>query len=316
MSDADSKRNKAAETLQAVARPLIQALTFALPSIISVSSKAWAFYKTLPKNAIMFLTGFIFCFFGGLYPVTFAAVQAAEHGGRKAVVDALTEISDEAMIVIEASKKDDKEDDDKDGKADVNQIDGKELMLRKFNLVITKMDPQKVDNAIGAIYRVWLSVAAVLTLQFARTIALALAISDFLKQPIDRYIAPTVAMATPDKYKKWVPVILGWLVKSIAISIAWFIQSVISAFTSAATGGLMMARATYDALVYRKITLGGLMPTDHEDTAIDEVFSYVFAALGFYFQLSLGFNMPFPFNLMLWPLECAEYYLRWTITEA
>ena len=101
MSDADSKRNKAAETLQAVARPLIQALTFALPSIISVSSKAWAFYKTLPKNAIMFFTGFIFCFFGGLYPVTFAAVQAAEHGGRKAVVDALTEISDEAMIVIE-----------------------------------------------------------------------------------------------------------------------------------------------------------------------------------------------------------------------
>lgn len=43
-----------------------------------------------------------------------------------------------------ASKKDDKEDIDKDGKADVNKIGNKELMLRKVNLVITKMDPDKV----------------------------------------------------------------------------------------------------------------------------------------------------------------------------
>jgi hypothetical protein len=165
-------------------------------------------------------------------------------------------------------------------------------------------------------YRVWLSVAAVLTLKFARTIALSLSISDFLKQPIDRYVAPTISMATPDKYKRWVPVLLGWVVKSIAMSIAWYIQSVISAFTSALAGGLMMARATLAALVHRKITLGGLIPANDADTMFDEILSYGLAALGFYFQFSLNFDVPFPFNLLLWPLEFVEYYIRWSITKA
>ena len=159
-------------------------------------------------------------------------------------------------------------------------------------------------------YRVWLSVAAVLTLKFARTIALALSISDFLQQPIDRFIAPTISMGTPDKYKKWVPVLLGWAVKSIAMSIAWYIQSVISAFTSALAGGLMMARATYRALIHRKITFGGLLPADHENSMVDEGLSYLFAALGFYFQFSMGFDMPFPFNLLLWPLEIGRASCR------
>ena len=45
------------------------------------------------------------------------------------------------------------------------------------------MNPEKVDKAVGAIYKVWLAVAAVLSIQFARTIAMALAIADFLKKP-------------------------------------------------------------------------------------------------------------------------------------
>lgn len=101
MSDTQAKITAATKTLQTVARPLLQAISFALPIIISVSSKLWAFYKTLPQNVIRFWTGFIFCFFGGLYPVTFAAVQAAEHGGRKLVVEALSELSDEAVKILE-----------------------------------------------------------------------------------------------------------------------------------------------------------------------------------------------------------------------
>lgn len=69
---------------------------------------------------------------------------------------------------------------------------------------------KQFDKAVAAIYRVWLSVIAVLTIQFARTISLALTISDFIRQPVDRFIAPTIALVIPKEYKKWVPVILGW----------------------------------------------------------------------------------------------------------
>ena len=111
-----------------------------------------------------------------------------------------------------------------------------------------------------------------------------------------------------------VPVVLGWLAKSIAMSIAWYIQTIISAFTSALEGGLSMARAILKLLVKNGYTLKGWIPTNHEDTTIDEVLSYVFAAAGFTFQFYMGFDMPFPFNLLLFPFEIAEYYIRWTVT--
>lgn len=57
-------------------------------------------------------------------------------------------------------------------------------------------------------YRVWLAVAAVLTLQFARTINMALSIAEFLNRPCDRFISPTLQIAIPDEYDKWVPVVM------------------------------------------------------------------------------------------------------------
>ena len=78
----------------------------------------------------------------------------------------------------------------------------------------------------------------------------------------------------------------------------------------------MMARAVYEALPCRGITLGGLVKEDHKDTYLHELMSYVFAGLGFYFQFMLGFNVPFPFSILLWPVQLAESYMRWSITNA
>ena len=57
------------------------------------------------------------------------------------------------MLIIDESKKDDKIDADGDGVADTKQIDGKELVKRKVKLVLTKMDPEKVNTAIASIYK-------------------------------------------------------------------------------------------------------------------------------------------------------------------
>ena len=99
------------------------------------------------------------------------------------------------------------------------------------------------------------------------------------------------------------------------MSIAWYIQSVISGVTSALKGGLMMARAFYQFLTYRKINLLGLTPPDSTQSVVDEGLSYLFAGLGFYVQFRSGFSLPKPLNLLLWPLEVGEYYIRWTITK-
>jgi hypothetical protein len=102
-----------AELLQNVAKPMVAILTLIIPPMFKMTGKAYAVYKKLPANAIKFMVGFTFCFFGGMYPTVFAAVQAAEHGGRQIVVHAVGDLAEEAMSIIEASKKDDEKDEDK-----------------------------------------------------------------------------------------------------------------------------------------------------------------------------------------------------------
>ena len=99
------------------------------------------------------------------------------------------------------------------------------------------------------------------------------------------------------------------------MSIAWYIQAVQSAFASAMTGGLIMARAAYQVLLDRHIDLGGLVKPNHEDSSLDEMMSYAFAFVGFIWQVRSGFTVPFPLNVLLWPLSIAEYFLRWSVTS-
>ena len=149
---------KYGQQLEKIFRPLLDFLSVIIPHVITYSQKAYQHYQALDQDTIQFVIGFIFCFFGGMYPLCFAAIEAAKQGGFDTLLKALKDLSDEALIIIEASKKDDEVDEDKDGVKDVKQIPANELVMRKVNLVLVKMNPKKVDDALSSIYKVWLSV--------------------------------------------------------------------------------------------------------------------------------------------------------------
>lgn len=304
-----------AETLQNVVQPIVNAVTIAFPFIVQYTKIIYDFYQQLPSNVAKILFGFVLCFFGGIYPTLFAAFNAAKHGGMKELKKAISDLTEETMVILEESKKDDTADEDKDGVPDVKQITDKEYVLRKANLVVKKINPEKVDAALASLYTVSISVIATLKIQFARTIALSLSISDIVKRPANKYIAPIIQKAMPKEYQKWVPVVIGWTTKSIGMSIAWFIQTIISAITSAWEGALIISRSLLKICVAKGINPADIIPENHEETNIDETIAYVIAACGFYFQWSMGFDMPFPFNILLMPFEIGEYYIRWTISD-
>jgi hypothetical protein len=291
-------------------RAVINGIITAIPICLTFFNSGYKIYKKLPADYLRLLIGSILCFFGGFYPTVFAALQAAEHGGLVTLRKSLGALSDEVVIIVNESKKDDKVDDDGDGVPDTEQISSKALMKRKVKLVLTKMNPEKVNTAIASMYKVWISVLAVLKIQFARTIALALTISHFFQNFINRFIVPIVNKATPNEYKQWVPVLSDWMCKSIGIGIAWKIQTIINAFTSSLVGGLMMSRAVLVILAKH-----GKGPKDHKDTIVDEVASYIFAFLGFYFQFTNDFSTPFPLNVILAPVQLAENNIRWAVTD-
>jgi len=314
-SSREEQIGKAAEVLRQFGQPLLSVLTAALPFLIENSRKAYKIWIQLPLNTVQIIIGLIFCFFGGLYPTLFAVVQAIKVSGFSTLQEALMDLHEEATVVLEANKKDDELDKDRNGKTDIKQIDAKVLLLRKVNIVMTKINPQKVDRALGTLYKIWAAVIATLTIQFARTIALAVSISDAMRKPIHIHLEPTINRAVPKGYERWVPVVIGWITKSIAISIAWYIQTIISAVTSALQGSVMVSHALLTILMQRGITLGGLVKPKDDENKIDEVLAGILAVVGFYFQFSVGFDIEFPFNIPLLPFEVAEQYLRWTLAK-
>ena len=145
---------------------------------------------------------------------------------------------------------------------------------------------------------------------------MAVTILNCLQRGILQFAGPMMQAAVPKGYERWIPIVIGWVAKSIAISIAWYLQTIISAVTSAMEGSLIVSRTALKLCVKKGVTLGGLIPQRHEDTYVDEAFGLLLAVWGVCFQFRMGFAIPFPFNLPLLPFEFAESYLRWVITKA
>lgn len=80
----------------------------------------------------------------------------------------LSSLTNDIMIIINESKKDDKVDADGDGIPDAKQISGRELIKRKVKLVLTKMDPEKVNTAIASIYKGVLNICIILAVFIIR----------------------------------------------------------------------------------------------------------------------------------------------------
>jgi len=310
-----SIRSETLKNIEVHAKPIIAFITSLTPVVITFCQKANKFYKTLPEDQLQFIIGAVICFFGGVYPALFAAIEAAKHGGLTKLKAALKDLADEAMIIIEASKKDDEADVDHDGKSDVAELDAKARLVRKADLVVTKMNPVKVSNALASLYQVWIAVMAVLAIKFARTVAFAESICDFIRKPTQRIIVPTLLKACPEKYGKWVPVLTKWITKLVAVSAAFYATSIIVAFTSAITGALIMTRSFMKIARKKGWTLAGLLPADDKDTFLDEIGSYAIAFLGFSFQWKLNFDVTFPFSLLLLPVEVAEQFIRWSVAR-
>jgi len=106
----------------------------------------------------------------------------------------------------------------------------------------------------------------------------------------------------PKELHKWVPAVVDYACKLAAISIAFTLQTLISAFHSAIRGGRMIGN--YGVIyLHRK---GHLKDFDAEKSNLDEAVGYGFALIGFLFQLYMGFGLVFPFNLVFLPVSICE----------
>ena len=105
--------------------------------------------------------------------------------------------------------------------------------------------------------------------------------------------------------------LVKYSIKSVAVSIAWFIQRVVSAFHSAIRGSHMFAN---NVLEYLTI-MGYLQKTQREAMMLDTVIAPVLALIGLWYQFSQGFSLTFPLNIILLPFSMCEWFLMWAVSS-
>jgi len=206
--------------------------------------------------------------------------------------------------------------------ADVAEIPPHELASRKVVLAMrTIKQPARLSTSVGYLWSAYLAVLATLKLQFAQTVAIALGLVETIELPITRVVAPPLTLAlTPLELQHWTATVIEWAIKLLAISFAWTLQVVVSAFYSALRGGRIFALALCSLIddkgwsPYVEKLPGVTAPFNPDTSYLDEVVGYSLAAGGLAFQLTNGFSLPFPLSLLLLPLTIVEWILRWQIT--
>lgn len=287
-----------------------------IPVYLRICGLVYKFYSKLPKEEATMILGFLLCFFGGAYPYTMAAAEAWRQCGGTQTAACLHDLAVQFENAKKASDEDDLKDEDGDGIADVEQITPTQLVQRKMLIVATSTDPDVMDRAFSGVYTGWAAIIAVLKLQFARTIALGSAIGDFLyKMAQVEGHNILVHFLEPDLHK-WIDKIIAYVCKIIAITIACYIQKIISTFYSSIRGGLLISRTGLVYLHKKFEWFRKLFPNlDLEMTYMDEIGGWALAALGFYIQFQMGFNAPWIFQLVLWPIGLVEGTLMWAVNS-
>jgi hypothetical protein len=171
------------------------------------------------------------------------------------------------------------------------------------------VDPSKLLNAYGGIATAFAGVCATLKLQFAKVIALAVSIADFMRPIMIQFVGPLLVAMIPSDYVKWVSPLIDVFCKLVAGSIAWYLYRIVAAVHSGLIGGLICTRALIRWANEKKY-----LSWKPEETMLDEYLGWMLAAMGVYFQISNWMSVPFPLNIFMLPVTMCESYLQWVVT--
>jgi len=261
-------------------------------------------YETLPVDLFQSVCGLGLAFCGGAYCASVAAIEAFRMSGWEHTRAYLLDVRSEIEIVWAAHVADEQAHHVGDSYS--------EVLRRKVRIAaVSVKDPSKLAVAIGGLYTAWLAVQGTLRLEFAKTITLGLSIAELATPMAERLLLPLLSHMVPSEYAHWLPLLVHSVAKAVGVSIAWRLQVLVSSVHLALQGGLLFSRS-----LLRHAKQKGFLPSYNEDHYWDEVLGYAVSVAGLHFQWQYGFALPFPFNIIFFPLNLVEQYIRWTITSS
>lgn len=299
-----------------------------LPNILygySQGSQYYVKYKTqwvskVPEEVNYIILGLFLCLYGGNYPALIATITAIQQSGQWSVLKkGLFEIYHqvkEASKVIQDDQMVKALDKNNDGHVSLEEIaaalqeQGKGLLLTAMPLVMTKVDPNVMNDAITSVWAIWCSVMITLQSVFARQISMGMRVGEIISVTAKHHISPIVASKFDKNFKVWADysVLIGC--KLVGVMVAMFLAKLIGGFMSAMQGGEIIAKAAIITAKDYKVVVS-------DDTAdLKSILTYAFGGLGFYYQLTSGFSMNFILRIIFAPASIAEIALGFFVYRA
>lgn len=254
--------------------------------------------------------GFMLCFFGGYFATLTAAVEAYRITGWERTRDALCVIARNVEAAQRANMKDDELDEDGNGIPDTQEISRRELVVRKIGVVAKAINPDQMTEALNAVYMGFVAVVATLRVHFAACVSLGCAVGDITYNVVDQNLTPVIMMSTPKEYQKWVEPGTRYACSIVGVVAAWMVQQAITAWHSATRGAQLAARGTLAYLVRHKYLNANVID---EKGSFFNAAVFALAACGFWSQVRHNFRLPFPLNILFFPVRVLEFMLRVTM---
>jgi len=279
-----------------------------LSEYLAIGIAKWKENFNSDMNHVML--GFFLCFYGGSFPALLTTVTAIYQSGqwgslKKGVITAYNEFK-EACGVLKEDEIVKALDKNKDGQVSFLEIvmgfkkGGKGLVVTVMPLIIQKVDPNVMNEAITSIWTIWCLIMITLRSMFAREIAMGMQVGDVISNTMKVYVAPAIAQKVDNKWKIWVNYSLLIGCKFVGVLVAMILQKLLGAFACAMLGGEIFAK--------------GMMPmmSNYVKLSLDEaknwqsITTYMIGGIGFLYQLKSGFTMNIIFQLLLAPAVILE----------
>jgi len=245
-------------------------------------------FYNIPQSHVKLSIGLILVFGGGSYPYFMTLLVGFRTcGGCKVVEDVRKLIGG----LIEKSHN-----------VRTNEDDGD-----LFKLLIKDLDYEQLRTIILSIYTLILSLISILNINLARITSYSLQITNILLPSIQSFLQPSIQYLTRD------PTIITILLKSLSHLFTFFLSYHCQYGTLMISTSIMGANMIVSSLQENPDNKKKLLnPYDIKEIydKEQEDMIYILALFGIFIQYNCGWKVPFPLNVVLFPVKVVEYYLN------
>jgi hypothetical protein len=284
------------------------------------------FFNTAPIHLGLSIFGATMAFYGGHYFTACAAAEAFRNLGGNAALDELRAILDlwdklaleqtAAVAARQAARLE-------AGTFAAMPSSSTLLVQRTSALFSALNDPVRIQRIASWLFAGWLAIMATLWWDFARKLAIGVAIGNFIAPPLILLFGPRVASRLLSRpHRHWTQLGFETITQAVGIVVAFTAPDAVAQLYTAIAGGLLCARGVLSLAMLAVASeadpvcrSGGLCTRftqsvgSLDDSLIDEAVGFTIAIAGLIFQMLDGTELPFPADLLLAPLLWCDFLI-------